>query len=118
MGRGGSSRYFQTALLFLGLSVLALAQLQHGDGGGEEGPDMEGMGPGDAHNEQPSGGHHMMGPTPEDIALWNVPSYWGLEKHVGLMYAHIAIMIIAWVVILPISKSGFALQPMRLVCAA
>jgi hypothetical protein len=31
-------------------------------------------------------------------------SYWGLSEHVTLMYCHIALEILAWVVILPIGK--------------
>lgn len=104
MGLGGASRHLQAAL-FLGLGCLALAQHQHG-GGGEEGSQMDGIGGTDgAHDSHHAAGHHMAGPTSEDISLWESQSYWSLEKHAGLMYAHIAVMVIAWVVILPISKS-------------
>lgn len=36
-------------------------------------------------------------------------SYWSLSEHATLMYCHIALEILAWVVILPIGKLPFSL---------
>jgi len=33
-------------------------------------------------------------------------SYWGLSEHASLMYWHIALEILAWIVILPVGKSS------------
>jgi hypothetical protein len=33
-------------------------------------------------------------------------SYWGLSEHALLMYWHIALEILAWVVVLPVGKFG------------
>lgn len=102
MGLGARAYLFQTALL-LTLSSLVFAQHQHGEG---EGSEMEAMKMGGQEHNEHEGGHHMALPTAEDFALWNEQSYWSLQDHAGLMYAHIAVMILAWVVILPISKLG------------
>jgi hypothetical protein len=32
------------------------------------------------------------------------PSYWSLSDHSGIMFAHIGIMIVAWVFVLPVGK--------------
>lgn len=32
------------------------------------------------------------------------PSYWGHPEHVSLMYAHIFLMVLAWVILLPVGK--------------
>lgn len=97
MGLDARSSLLRTALLLSTTLVLA----QHHHAGEEEGPEMTSA----ALNGSKHGGHsHMAPPTAEDIALWNQRSYWSLHDHVGLMYAHIALMVLAWVVILPISK--------------
>jgi hypothetical protein len=33
-----------------------------------------------------------------------LPSYWSLSEHASLMYWHIALEILAWVVVLPVGK--------------
>ena len=35
---------------------------------------------------------------------WLLPSYSGLEAHSGLLLAHIAFMVVAWIFLLPIGK--------------
>ena len=62
-----------------------------------------------AAHDHPAG-HHMAPPTSEDVDLWDATSYWSLKDHVSLMYAHIAIMIIAWVIILPMSESRLVIE--------
>ena len=32
------------------------------------------------------------------------PSYWSHPEHVGLIYAHIGLMVLAWVIALPLGK--------------
>ncbi|KAF2263499.1 hypothetical protein CC78DRAFT_465545 [Lojkania enalia] len=46
------------------------------------------------------GGHDA--PQPPAQGSSQPPSYWSLTEHAGLMYMHIALEMIAWVVILPI----------------
>lgn len=36
------------------------------------------------------------------------PSYFWLERHVGMIYTHIVLMVIAWVIVLPV---GMSYQP-------
>ena len=89
------------AALILNASFFALAQHHHG---GEEEPKMESSDMSSHKLSSSGGGHHMAPPSSEDVALWEMQSYWSLHDHASLMYAHIAVMILAWVVILPISE--------------
>ena len=69
-------------LLLVGLAAVALA---HGDEA-TEAMDMD------------SGEQQKPGPNSYP------PTYFALRDHAGVMYAHIAIMVISWVFVLPTGK--------------
>ncbi len=71
--------------------VVPAAALAHGD----DGADMS-MGAAGNGNAGP-------GPKPDETAY--PPAYFGLPEHSGLMYAHIALMTLAWVFMLPVGKN-------------
>ncbi|KAL2751928.1 hypothetical protein ACRALDRAFT_2114916 [Sodiomyces alcalophilus JCM 7366] len=81
---------FLSLLALSGLVPLALADSGHGHGGHADNP----MG-GGAH--APAGNDAK--PDPDSYPL----SYFALADHAGIIYAHIAIMVIAWVFLLPVS---------------
>ncbi len=60
-------------------------------------------------NMDKSGGHgqlassdNMTSPDMELFLSW--PSYFDHPEHSGLMFAHIAFMVLAWIVLLPIGE--------------
>lgn len=81
------------ALLLLGAVPLALA---HGDESNESG--MGGMGPKMAHLTSTSSVAALNSSTVDQ------QSYFTYQKHGGLMLAHIALMIVAWFLVLPIGE--------------
>ncbi|KAL9058620.1 MAG: hypothetical protein Q9162_001627 [Coniocarpon cinnabarinum] len=116
MGNKPHTFLFTAAALLLSLTALVGAQHQHGGGGLAE---MEGMGAdGSDHGGATGGAHHMKPPTSEDARLWGLPSYWELTEHVGLMRAHITVMIIAWVIILPLTVMVSIARSKRLIIPA
>ena len=80
-------------LLLLGAVPLALA---HGDESNESG--VGGTGPNMAHLTSASSVAALNSSTVEQ------QSYFSYQSHGGLMLAHIALMIVAWFFILPISE--------------
>jgi hypothetical protein len=55
---------------------------------------------GDEHMDM--GGHEMAEPETQDDSLPR--SYWSLSEYGTLMYWHIALEILAWIVVLPFGK--------------
>lgn len=58
---------------------------------------------GDHHDDAPMD-MHMEAPQPQVEASGAPQSYWSLFDHAALMYWHIGLEILAWVVILPVGK--------------
>lgn len=82
------------ALVVLGLSYVSA----HGDEAGH----------GEAEAMAMSGHGHGHGavdpPRPESEYP---PTYFALADHAGLMYAHIALMVLGWIFVLPVGESSF-----------
>ena len=57
------------------------------------------QGHGDEHGSMEM--HDAPKPQPQAQHADHSGSYWGLSGHVGLMYTHIALEVIAWFVVLP-----------------
>jgi hypothetical protein len=61
-----------------------------------------------AHGDEQNGGsmdmnmHHV--PPPPVVDNGAPQSYWGLSEYALLMYWHIALEILAWVVVLPVGR--------------
>lgn len=90
---------YTTAALGLAVSLLSLvpAVLAHGGGEGMKGRDMEmDMGQGHSH------GHGDAAPKPSHDAY--PESYFSHPELQGVLYAHIAVMVLAWVFVLPVGK--------------
>ena len=45
---------------------------------------------------------------PSNVDLFNEPSYAGLSQHSGMLLAHVVLMILAWVFVLPLGALGAA----------
>lgn len=65
---------------------------------------------GDEHGDM--GAHDAPQPHVEDDG--RPRSYWSLSEHAALMYWHIALEMLAWVVILPVGKSSKLLNVFQL----
>lgn len=48
-----------------------------------------------------SGKQMLPGYSEHDQGLYDMPSYWGHPEHRGLIYAHIILMLLAWLIVLP-----------------
>ncbi|KAL8289923.1 hypothetical protein RB600_005082 [Gaeumannomyces tritici] len=82
--------------LAMSLLTLATAALAHGAGEGMRGRDMEmDMGHGHGH------GHGEGAATPSHAAY--PESYFSHPELQGVLYAHIAVMVVAWVFVLPVA---------------
>lgn len=77
-------RLYATTVLLLASLTSAIA---HGDSHHGDTMDMAAPPPPAQHNDKP-------------------PSYWSLSEHAMLMYWHIALEILAWVVVLPVGMSN------------
>jgi hypothetical protein len=77
-----------TAALLLEVLPLVVAH-GHGDGSDDNSMDM----------------HAAPQPVKNDSR-----SYWSLTEHVGLMYMHIALEVIAWFAVLPVGRSSRVLM--------
>lgn len=60
------------------------------------------------HGDESGEGEMDMHDAPQpQVQNSDVPSsYWRLSEHVGLMYMHIALEVIAWFVVLPVGMSA------------
>lgn len=74
-----------TAALLLEALPLVVAH-GHGDESGPGGVDA----------------HHSPQPQVQNSDV--PPSYWSLSEHAGLMYMHIALEVIAWLIVLPVGR--------------
>jgi hypothetical protein len=65
-----------------------------------------------AHGEEhmDMSAHNAPQPQPQVHDGDKPGSYWSLSEHVTLMYCHVALEILAWVVILPIGKLSHFLE--------
>ena len=85
-----SFRYITAAaLLQLASSVIAHEHEEHASNG------MDGMKMGGAHH--PAGN--------DEVDKYALPNYFSLDKHANMMLAHIVLMVLAWVFVLPTGKS-------------
>ena len=89
-----------SALVLLGLAPLALA---HGHGGSGASTGMV-MSVGHTSGEHGLSMNITASMSPEDAKIFGMESYFAHNEHAGLMYAHITLMILAWVVCLPLGK--------------
>jgi hypothetical protein len=56
---------------------------------------------GESHDDAAKGAHGASQPIEQE----NAPtSYWRLSEHASLMYWHIALEVLAWIVVLPVGK--------------
>ena len=104
-----TTRSILTKTLFAAALVLAVAPavLAHGD---DEGMDMD-M---DMNMESSGGGMSTVEPMPQasnstinGTGTVYKPTYFAHPEHAGLMYAHILLMILAWVFALPAGEFSF-----------
>lgn len=87
-----------TKLLLATAIVLAAAPavLAHGGDEGAEGMDMS-----SGHSGSSSDMHEAK-PPPSNAPSSYKPTYFAHPEHVGVIYAHIAVMTVAWVFALPV----------------
>ena len=67
-----------------------------------------------AHGDEHNGASMDMDmhdvPPPPAVDSGAPQSYWSLSEHASLMYWHIALEILSWVVVLPVGRFGSFLQ--------
>lgn len=85
------------------LGALLPAVLAHGDEGMSMGGDMDAA-------------MDMSAQQPDTDAQEYPPNYFGHTEHRGVLFAHIALMVLGWVVVLPLGKSTRGAPPRELSC--
>jgi len=90
--------------LTLAATLLQLASFVAAHGGDEHaGMDMD-MNMGNMNN-----GTLAVPETDSYPDVYSLPNYAGLSAHSGLMLAHVALMVAAWMFVLPVGRSRLAL---------
>jgi len=67
------------------------------------------------HHGGHEGGHSEYSTPPAPGSLDTLPYYFALPDHKGLLYGHIALMSIGWLIILPIGEAFIVLLPITII---